>query len=289
MKKSLLAVIAISVTLLLPLVSCSTYYQICKVSSDLPTSSLGAYEYRGEYCDITYNFYSNRGKFVFKIFNKTDEILYVDLTKSFFIKDNIAYDYFIKSASPNGYSSEILLDGIVLGSSIVPPVTAKPIILIPPHSSKIFTKYSIEDPYADFKNCISVSVGDNGEKRLINNSFSVSKRIDTKEFPPYSPKNFWLLKEGTYPEEAQNIIETEEDSTELLTQSDSLTELNSEDADARELVYGQLKEINKSLKEGNADIADIKNKVKRIDKWYNSISYEYPEVEKLLREIKRRI
>ena len=66
MKKSLLIISMITI-----LSSCSSdFYQICKVASDLSSTTSGAYKYG-------------------------NSILYVDLTKSFLIKNGIAYDYFL--------------------------------------------------------------------------------------------------------------------------------------------------------------------------------------------------
>jgi len=50
--------------------------------------------YEDEYCSIYYSFWANGGDASFSIFNKTDEIMYVDLSKSFFIRNNIANDYY---------------------------------------------------------------------------------------------------------------------------------------------------------------------------------------------------
>lgn len=56
----------------------------------------------------------------------------------------------------------------------------------------------------------------------------------------------------------------------------------------REYVYQQLLDINKTLQSDNVkNIEDIEHKVKRIEKWYNNIARRYPEIESLLKEIKK--
>ncbi|MBR3609665.1 MAG: hypothetical protein IKL50_07275 [Bacteroidales bacterium] len=58
----------------------------------------------------------------------------------------------------------------------------------------------------------------------------------------------------------------------------------------RESVYQQLLDINKTLQSNNVEnIEDIEHKVKRIEKWYNNIGPTYPEIESLLKEIKKQL
>lgn len=154
--------------------SCSTlntYYQICKVSSDLSTSESGAYEYRNSACDISYDFWSDCGSISFMITNNTDEILYIDLSKSFLIKNGMAYDYFlnrtvsntstIASSQSAGATGSILGYWNSFGKNIPGSFSAtsassvgsqkslsvnfeeKSVIAIPPHASKIFSEYVI--------------------------------------------------------------------------------------------------------------------------------------------------
>lgn len=161
--------------------SCSTrtlFYQICKVSSDLPTSAKGAYEYENSSCDIAYNFWSEGGTISFIITNKTDDIIYIDLSKSFLIKNGIAYDYFLNrttsSTAAVATSESAALAGTVLGdwnyygnkvpgsltsttTSVVGSQAAssiayveKPGIAIPPHAAKVLSEYSImKDHFED--------------------------------------------------------------------------------------------------------------------------------------------
>lgn len=172
--------------LLIPLVallsSCSTltpYYQICKVSSDLPTSANGAYEYKNSACDISYDFWTDGGSVSFIVTNNTNEILYVDLSKSFLIKNGIAYDYFlnrttsstasIASSQSSGAAGTALGYWNYFGKKVPGSITAtsassvgsqksssvafeeKPVVAIPPHAAKVFSEYSIMSNH--FKDC----------------------------------------------------------------------------------------------------------------------------------------
>lgn len=168
MKKSLLFGL-----LTLVMCSCNTlpHYQICNVSSDLPKSTTGAYEYKSNACDVVYNFWSEGGVFSFLIVNNSDDIIYIDLSKSFLIKNGIAYDYYlnrVSSSSSSFISSETTaLSGSALGfwniygKKVPGSLTAtasssagssksssvsyeeKPIVAIPPHASKVFSEYQL--------------------------------------------------------------------------------------------------------------------------------------------------
>ena len=213
------------------LTSCNPhyYYQICKVSSNLPTSENGAYYYSTPYCDITYNIWSEYGDIYFAITNKTDKVIYINLTKSFFSKNGIAYDYFLNrtigSSTTRSKTKEFGVSGTALGywdiygksipGSIsmlsVNSVTTqesssisyeeKPIIAIPPHSTKIFCEYSImkshykdcnlieapqkdenvimtfseEDTPIEFSNYICYRIEDNEKEQFVENRFYLSQ------------------------------------------------------------------------------------------------------------------
>lgn len=154
--------------------SCSSnYFQLCKVSSDLPTSSSGAYQYTNQDVEIQYNFWSYGGKIYFSIKNNTDNALYIDLSKSFLIKNGNAYDYFLNrtitsssalttskgtesSVNTLGYfnSSNHLyktpgsltsFDISSLSSQHTISISSEEqkIVIIPPHAAKDFGEYYI--------------------------------------------------------------------------------------------------------------------------------------------------
>lgn len=151
--------------------SLQTYYQVCDVKSSLPQSTHGGYEYKDASCTVSYDFWCNGGNPGFTITNNTNEIIYVDLANSFYIKNGVAYDYFLnrvitssaayaetiatgKSGTAYGYWNTIA--GLVPGSltaSVGEKSTAqkstsvateeKSVISIPPHASKFITEYNI--------------------------------------------------------------------------------------------------------------------------------------------------
>ncbi len=76
--------------------SCSSsYYQICKTQSDNVTLKEEGMVYEDSNCKITYNLWCEGGNAGFMLQNKTDQALYLDLAESFYVKNGIAYDYFL--------------------------------------------------------------------------------------------------------------------------------------------------------------------------------------------------
>lgn len=161
--------------------SCSTrsYFQICKVTSDLPTSQSGAYEYKNSDCDVTYNFWADGGSVCFVVTNNTNEILSIDLSKSFLIKNGFAYDYYLNrtastssavvTSKSSGTSGTALGYWNFLGQKVPGSISAssassvdtqksyslsyeeKSVVAIPPHASKVFSEYTIMSNR--FKDC----------------------------------------------------------------------------------------------------------------------------------------
>lgn len=99
MKKNNYIIIASILCILLA--SCSNTYQFCQVSETKPVNKEvlkkggnGEYQYENSQCIISYNFWSNGGTADFEFYNKTNEIIYIDLAKSFFVVNGMAYDMF---------------------------------------------------------------------------------------------------------------------------------------------------------------------------------------------------
>ena len=99
MKKNNYIIIASLLCILLA--SCSNTYQFCQVSETKPVNKEvlkkggnGEYQYENSQCIISYNFWSNGGTADFEFYNKTNEIIYIDLAKSFFVVNGMAYDMF---------------------------------------------------------------------------------------------------------------------------------------------------------------------------------------------------
>lgn len=83
------------------LTSCVGTYNFCQVfetqlvnQKGLDKDKSGVYRFEDEHCTMKYYFWSNCGTAGFAMYNKTDQIIYVDLAKSFFVRNGIAYDLY---------------------------------------------------------------------------------------------------------------------------------------------------------------------------------------------------
>ncbi len=96
----------------LHMASCASVYEFIQVVRTQPTSadskikeSYGGMLYEDDICAIYYNFWSEGGNMGYIFHNKTDEIIYLDLGKSFFIINGIAHDCFGNRTYMNSQST----------------------------------------------------------------------------------------------------------------------------------------------------------------------------------------
>ena len=129
-------IVTVFVCLLSACKSTQYYYQISQtkpvdesiVKSD---NDDNGYYYQDENCRVAYNFWCEKGDAGFVITNLTDQVLYVMMDKSFFIKNGVSYDYF-----KNQNTTEVSA-----GKTVV--TNENRIIGIAPHASKEISKYFI--------------------------------------------------------------------------------------------------------------------------------------------------
>ena len=69
------------------------YYQVYEVGSDVEKKE-NALVYSDENCEIIYNLWAESGTMDFVMTNKTTEDIYVNMTKSFFVINGLAHDYY---------------------------------------------------------------------------------------------------------------------------------------------------------------------------------------------------
>lgn len=75
----------------------NSYYQVYKVSSEdkrISQDNSKYIVYEDDYCKILYNLWGNGGNVGFMFYNKTNDIIFIDLSESFFVKNYSAYDYY---------------------------------------------------------------------------------------------------------------------------------------------------------------------------------------------------
>lgn len=81
--------------------SCASTYHYCQIFETKPTNrdnnakiENGEMRYEDPHCSIEYDFWADGGSAGFSFTNKTDEIIYIDLAKSFYVHNGIAYDLY---------------------------------------------------------------------------------------------------------------------------------------------------------------------------------------------------
>src|SRR5258705_914891 len=78
------------------LASCTVtnYYQVYKANSENGTFAKDKIIFEDKNCSVTYNLWAEGGDIGFSIYNKTDNDMTVDLTKTFFVLNEVAYEYY---------------------------------------------------------------------------------------------------------------------------------------------------------------------------------------------------
>jgi hypothetical protein len=155
---------------LLFFVSCNVteYYQVYETSTDHGTLSRDKIIFDDENCSVTYNLWAEGGNIGFSIYNKTENDLTIDLTKTYFVLNGTSYEYFqsrtfTKSANlgttvaslnyPNYYYGNRNVSKIsgTVSSGISTTYTEKPELTIPPKTLQTITEYRIAN--VRYANC----------------------------------------------------------------------------------------------------------------------------------------
>jgi len=168
--------------------------------------------YEDANCSIYYWFWAEGGNSGFKLYNKTDKILYVDLAKSFFVKNGVAYDFYTNRSIQSGskettsklstYNSgfySLATIGSENETTIATTIYESPIIAIPPKAYKIIAEnvihnalildcdlnrfpsdsasivFAAEDSPITYSNYITYHVGEGTENITVENEFYISK------------------------------------------------------------------------------------------------------------------
>ena len=177
--------------------------------------------YTDDNCSILYHLWSEGGYFMFTIFNKSDKIIYLDLSKSFFVKNGIAYDYYINRSYENSSSvtssQSVAVAGIYTavasgeGSTTIASTTIheRPVIAIPPKASKVLSDYTIwqsvvldcdllrypgdsasitydvDNSPITYSNYLTYRVGEEPQEKTVENKFYIS-RVSNYAAPTFS-------------------------------------------------------------------------------------------------------
>ena len=115
-------------TLLMSSCATTAFYQIYNVNSELEKSENG-FIYEDEVCRISYDFWEIHGNLSFLFENKSDNDIYIYLTNSFILKNDIAFDSYTER--------EIITSNTLLNTMITDK--QQPIVIVPSKSKKYIT------------------------------------------------------------------------------------------------------------------------------------------------------
>lgn len=105
MKKILFLSVAIS------LFSCGVpvYYQVYKAKSESPTATGKQIVFEDSNIKVSYDLFDAGGDIGFNVYNKTDDVLIVDLSNTFFVLNGFTFDYFKDRSFSNSASTGTVL------------------------------------------------------------------------------------------------------------------------------------------------------------------------------------
>ncbi len=106
MKRTKLGKFGLLAFSIIALTSCSTTYQVFEVKSPDLQEKNNYWAYENEDCIVSYDLWSESGRLVFCIINKTDRNIFIDKEQTFFIRNGEAEEYFRNSeySSSLGYN-----------------------------------------------------------------------------------------------------------------------------------------------------------------------------------------
>lgn len=158
--------------------SCSTYIQIATLNSDtVQLNEKGEFYYEDEVVRIEYSFnQAENGLFAFAIKNLSKEDIYVDMSKSYFINNGIATDYFGRSTTitiGTSHSDTYIYSGQIsstysVSESVSETKTAASYVGIPSESARIFTGFIVSDIHYTEEGLIEFPNGNDNEEREFN-------------------------------------------------------------------------------------------------------------------------
>lgn len=152
--------------LIIFLASCAetNYYQVFRAIPENGTLKNNSIIFEDKNCTVSYNLWSEGGDIGFSIYNKTDADLTIDLTKTFFVMNGVANEYFRNRTVSMSSSS-----GTTLTSYIYPAYYWNPAKISGTNSSSFSTSY-IEKPELTIppKTSINISEYRISNARIIN-------------------------------------------------------------------------------------------------------------------------
>jgi len=209
---------------IIALTSCSTtqYLQVYSVKTPDNAAMDSTIVFSDENCRIVYNFWSNGGTAGFTIYNSSNQFLYVDLAKSFFVRNMEVFPYFqnrtfsysenISSISGTGNSGQTI-SGLNLAKSVSKSkettIREQQIIVLPPNTLKTVSVYDINSSFIDFCD-LNKKPGSKKQKVLtFSNLNSPIQFCNYISYNLQNAENEVVLKHDFYVNEIYNVQERE--------------------------------------------------------------------------------
>lgn len=142
--------------------SCSSkiFYQVYQTQSNTVNAKGDhAVSYENDYCRVEYDLWSDHGNAGFTFYNKTNEVIRLQLDESFYVMNGVAYDYFQNRTFISGSNATISQSagmgfgryGIInaFSSTVVDSktngieITEAKVIAIPPKTAKRISEFDI--------------------------------------------------------------------------------------------------------------------------------------------------
>ncbi len=145
-----------------------TNYQVVSVKSPSLEKKDKGLVYKKDNVTLNYNLWGSQGNLKYQIVNQSNEIMYVDLKRSFFIKDSNAYSYHPNQTTqtkPSLYlnpDKERQQDDTLIVQGLYPSVdrlnegsektdlSSKETIMVPPKSKKTILSFKVKQDIFEF-------------------------------------------------------------------------------------------------------------------------------------------
>lgn len=123
-------------------------YQIYEVESTNLQSSNKEIIFSNNDCEISYNLWCETGNLDFLFKNKTEHDIYIDMTRSFFIRNGIAYDYYSDieyTRTTTTVTSATTSSALIINNKNYHKPVLPKYICIPAKSAKEIKSFNISD------------------------------------------------------------------------------------------------------------------------------------------------
>jgi hypothetical protein len=163
------------------------------------------YVYENDTVKIIYDFWDNKGKMSFTIYNKLNIPIFIDWKNSSMIINDNKYAYWEEKEIKNGHSSHVAYHGVSSGSERSTSIKLERVSSLPPHTKirktatdklRKITNPKIEGFKMTFRNFMAISTNEDVKSDIyVDNEFNVVKVEKLKGLPKgtKNQKDFYTI------------------------------------------------------------------------------------------------